>query len=374
MNYEPVFKIDYGNIFITDLFIRSFVDADAIVTIRNRKWEFFLSKSNLDKYAEEGYKFALEGNKYKEFGKKHLIFIERFKQLKEINIENLDKKGFLKFLDKFKDFAVDFRDVYKETEFFYFTKIEKELNEFIKGRFSLQDLLSNKVEIIFWPEKIRKLAEYIIGVQYLKFEYRRLLNDIFLGKNSFASKILNQLVVKTGREDATSMTIEEVKACLNGKQIKYFSDRHIYSFINWNKEKQEVNIISGGDAYKKMREFDRYIPKNEVIGTPSCKGIVKGEAKIITRVPSTEYETFLKSTKRYILISDTTGPEFMPAIEKAAAIVTDEGGMMSHAAILSREFDIPCVVGTKYATKVFKDGDKIEVNANKGVVRKINPI
>lgn len=58
-------------------------------------------------------------------------------------------------------------------------------------------------------------------------------------------------------------------------------------------------------------------------------------------------------------------------MEKAAAIVTDEGGLMSHAAIVSREFGIPCVVGTKYATEVFKDGDLIEVNANNGIVRKV---
>ena len=371
MNYEPVFKIDYGNIFITDLFIRSFVDADAIVTIKNRKWEFFLSKNALNKYSEEGYKFALEENKYEEFEKKHFIFIKRFQQLKGINIEKLDKKEFSKFLDKFKDFVVDFRDVYKETEFFYFTKIEEELNKFIKDRFSLQDLLSNKIEIISWPEKIREIAEYIIKMQYLKFEYRKLLNDIFIGKNSFVSKILNQLIVKTGRGDATFMTIKEIKDCLDGKQIKYFSDRHIYSFINWNKEKQELNIISGGDAYRKIRGFDRYIPKNEVIGTPACKGIVKGVARIITRAPSADYKKFLKSKKKEILISDTTGPEFMLAIKKARAIVTDEGGMMSHAATISREFNIPCVVGTKYATKVFKDGDKIEVNANNGIVRRI---
>lgn len=72
-----------------------------------------------------------------------------------------------------------------------------------------------------------------------------------------------------------------------------------------------------------------------------------------------------------ILVSDTTGPEMMIAIQKASAIVTDEGGMMSHAAVVAREFKIPCVVGTTYATEVFKDGDFIEVNANSGVVRKI---
>jgi pyruvate,water dikinase len=70
-----------------------------------------------------------------------------------------------------------------------------------------------------------------------------------------------------------------------------------------------------------------------------------------------------------VLVSDTTGPEMMIAIKKAAAIITDEGGLMSHAAIVAREFKIPCIVGTKYGTSILKDGDLVEVDANKGVVR-----
>ena len=57
--------------------------------------------------------------------------------------------------------------------------------------------------------------------------------------------------------------------------------------------------------------------------------------------------------------------------EKAGAIVTDEGGLTSHAAIVSRELKIPCIVGTKIATKILKDGDIVEVDAENGIVRKI---
>lgn len=58
-------------------------------------------------------------------------------------------------------------------------------------------------------------------------------------------------------------------------------------------------------------------------------------------------------------------------MKKAVAIVTDEGGITCHAAIVSRELGIPCVVGTKIATRVFKDGDLLEVRANHGLVRKL---
>ena len=58
-------------------------------------------------------------------------------------------------------------------------------------------------------------------------------------------------------------------------------------------------------------------------------------------------------------------------MQKAAAIVTDEGGITSHAAIIARELGLPCIVGTKYATKALKDGDKVEIDASAGIVRKV---
>jgi pyruvate,water dikinase len=64
-----------------------------------------------------------------------------------------------------------------------------------------------------------------------------------------------------------------------------------------------------------------------------------------------------------------TRPEFVPLMKKASAIVTAEGGITCHAAIVSRELGIPCVIGTKNATKVLKTGDEIEVDAEKGIVK-----
>lgn len=68
----------------------------------------------------------------------------------------------------------------------------------------------------------------------------------------------------------------------------------------------------------------------------------------------------------------TTHPNYLPAMKIAKAFITNEGGMICHAAIVARELNKPCIVGTKIATKVLKDGDLIEVNANSGIIRKIN--
>lgn len=73
-----------------------------------------------------------------------------------------------------------------------------------------------------------------------------------------------------------------------------------------------------------------------------------------------------------ILVTGATRPEFLPIMHKAAAFVTDAGGILSHAAITAREMKKPCVISTQVATKVFKDGDVVEVDANRGIVKKLS--
>ena len=66
-----------------------------------------------------------------------------------------------------------------------------------------------------------------------------------------------------------------------------------------------------------------------------------------------------------------TRPDYAIILNKATAIITDEGGLTCHASIVSRELGIPCIIGTTIATKVLKDGDLVEVDATEGMVRKI---
>ena len=70
-----------------------------------------------------------------------------------------------------------------------------------------------------------------------------------------------------------------------------------------------------------------------------------------------------------ILVTGMTTPDYLPALRKAAAFVTDEGGVTCHAAIVARELKKPCIVGTKRATQLLKDGELVEVDANSGIVR-----
>ncbi len=73
-----------------------------------------------------------------------------------------------------------------------------------------------------------------------------------------------------------------------------------------------------------------------------------------------------------ILVTGMTRPQIVHLCKKAAAIVTDEGGITSHAAVVSREFGIPCIIATHNATRTLKTGDLVEVDANQGVVKRID--
>lgn len=373
MEYEPIFKLPYSNVFIINIFLGGYGEINPIVTLKNGKFEVFISKKQLNQCARVGFSCALRDGFFKRFKDNLKIMIEELIGIKDEKIEDYDKKQFVNFLERLLDSGTKFLKSYRITEYIYFSKIEEEISNYIKGKYSFEDVLSDKVDLFLWPESERKLADYIIAMQHLKFELRKTINDCLMGPDSIIAKSIEQLVIRTGREDAPCMTFDEIKNLLNGKEIKDVSGRHVYAYITWDKEINDLNIISGGDAYRKIREMEKEIPKNEVIGTVACSGYVKGKARIIPL--SMEPEKYLSKMKEgEILVSDTTGPEMMVIIPKAKAIVTDEGGMMSHAAIVSREFGIPCVVGTSYATKVFKDGDLIEVNANNGVVRKIDSL
>lgn len=99
-------------------------------------------------------------------------------------------------------------------------------------------------------------------------------------------------------------------------------------------------------------------------GQTAYKGKVRGKVKIVSRLSDSS-----KVLSGDILVASMTDPRYLPTMKRSAAIITDEGGITCHAAIVSRELKKPCIIGTKIATKVLKDGNEIEVNANKGIVR-----
>ncbi|MFH1111659.1 MAG: PEP-utilizing enzyme [Patescibacteria group bacterium] len=109
------------------------------------------------------------------------------------------------------------------------------------------------------------------------------------------------------------------------------------------------------------------------IKTKIIKGTPVSPGKLIAKVKvcSGSEEAIRKIKRGDILVCGMTLPNYVPAMKKAVAIITDEGGLTCHAAIIARELNKPCIVGAKIASRVLKDGDRVEVDANKGIVRKL---
>jgi phosphohistidine swiveling domain-containing protein len=103
---------------------------------------------------------------------------------------------------------------------------------------------------------------------------------------------------------------------------------------------------------------------NKFKGDIAQKGKVKGVVKIMFTIHDIK-----KISDGDVVVTPMTTPDFMPAMKKASAFITDEGGVTCHASIIAREMKKPCIIGTKIATELLKDGDVVEVDANNGVVR-----
>lgn len=99
-------------------------------------------------------------------------------------------------------------------------------------------------------------------------------------------------------------------------------------------------------------------------GSPASPGKIRGKARVI--MLEKDFPSFQEGE---ILVSYMTKPVFLPLMKMASGFITDEGGVMCHAAIVAREMKKPCVIGTKHATQIIQTGDEIELNADTGTIR-----
>jgi len=129
-----------------------------------------------------------------------------------------------------------------------------------------------------------------------------------------------------------------------------------------------VDLVAGAAVQRFARQFgERVTTTGAVQGTVANGGRIVGTARVIH-----EPSEFHHLKTGDILIAKMTSVDFIPIMKKAGAFVTDEGGLASHAAVVSREYNKPCIVGTKIATQILKDGDRVEVDATRGIVRKVS--
>lgn len=258
--------------------------------------------------------------------------------------------------------------------------VQKMVQSEVSGiMFSIDPVTNRKDRIII--DAVWGLGEMIVQGSYIPDHY-------VVQKETFSilSKELNtqkMQYIKSGQETKeikvpsklqdriklSDKQIVELAKLAQGLQDHYYFPQD----IEWALEKDKLYIVQ-------TRPITTIEKTQKVTNSADKTGAIQETAPILKGIPASPgigsgKVVILKSPKEIdkiktgdVLVAPMTSPDYVPAMKRASAIVTNEGGMTSHAAIVSREMGIPCVVGTKEGTKVLKDGEYVTVNGSSGEI------
>lgn len=302
------------------------------------------------------------------------LVVKKQEKIPEKNLELVIKKHLSKYF-YLKHLWLGKEGVYDKT--YYLKEIEK----FVKKGKQANEVLAEEKKNL--KDAIRKRKKLAKKMKLTKKEIR--LFDVY---SEFA-------VTKLIRRDAQIFWAYKMNFFFSelsrrfripGKLVRFMLPQEIYRRLSSEKlENQFIEllkkrskhcvyfpgkgkeyILSGREAEKIEKSIVGAKPemKKELTGQAACLGKGRGRVKIINLISDMS-----KMKKSDILVSLMTNPDIVPAMKKASAVVTEQGDITSHAAIISRELGTPCIIGVKNATKILKDGDMVEVDANRGTVK-----
>lgn len=335
------------NVLVTDINSDGYSHLEGLYTINNGIFGQYFTKRSLEELkpkAIEFYGSEVNFNEYINSLKNHCSNFENF-FIKEIK----DKKDLTEsVLREFFQYCVELCALYDKMNFEY-------------------------TDPVFLFRNDNKIIDTNLNiVSKFKDEIRAFMGKVFFEKGGY----LDELISILSKQFHISVNLienslqKEIIGLFAGTSIDKEVLRRQEAFVETNKPPL---IIEGEEAKEILKNFeDVVVNVSEIKGQVASKGKTMGKVKIIP-VNYADYDRMNQlidsMEEGEVLVAETTGPELIVACKKASAIVTDIGGMMSHAAIVSREFKIPCIVGTKNATRVLKDGDLVEVDADQGIVR-----
>jgi phosphohistidine swiveling domain-containing protein len=272
----------------------------------------------------------------------------------QLNYIHADGLTDLDYIKEIKEFILDNINInLRINEHLIRYENNNQIRKEIIDKYNLSDDLVNMVNLIIeclhWQDERKK--EMLSSIFYLN----KVLKEISQRYNAPIEILKNFSWNEINHENLSQFDYNKEKRRLN-KMIVYFSREN-------NKLKEEFLFDKDYDDFIKLYSKEKNEEK-ELHGNTASLGKVIGKVRVCkTKEDLDNFE------KDEILVAKMTRPEFVPAMKKAKAIITDEGGITSHAAIVSRELGIPCIIGTKNATIILKNGMLVEVNANHGFVK-----
>jgi phosphoenolpyruvate synthase/pyruvate phosphate dikinase len=347
-DYMLSFSVKGVSIFVTDIHADIYSHLEALFIIDHGLFRQFFTHTAYEQALDQG--LAFYSDEYA-FGNYQKALSSHCDALRDFF--NLEIKG--QEMLSYENVAL----------FFEYTK--KLCGDYVKMNFEFTDRAFTQQETN--PTIKRNLAQMSI----FKDVVRTFMNVVLFESPGYVDQCFMILGKQCNLSPSIihNMTQEEILNLFTGKRpIESIVAQRQESFVEGYNLRP---FLEGVDAMEIIKEFQELPSSTRVFqGKGASNGKVVGIVKIIP-VDYSNLERLTAEIERMsdgsILVTETTAPELMIACKKAGAIVTDVGGLMSHAAIISRELSIPCVVGTVNASRSLKDGDRVEVDGSTGVVR-----
>ncbi len=202
--------------------------------------------------------------------------------------------------------------------------------------------------------------------------YRSFRSEEFYKSARYLKKLFQEIAKRFQFEEYTdvlflllSEVIEHLKQDTKPTEEDIAERRHSYIYVT----DYEDYIFYQGEEAEQIAAGIRVgdTDSDEITGQVAFPGKVQGRV-VVVKGP----DDFHKVQDGDILVAQSTQPNYVPIMKKSAAFVTEEGGVLCHTSVISREMEVPCIIGTSVATSALQDGDVVEVDADNGVVRKLD--
>ncbi len=346
-DYLLSFSVEGVNIFVTDIHRDVYIDLEVLFIIDHGLFKQYFTKRAFARALENGVKFYSDKISFDHFQDGLDDHCRKFKIFFESEIKSRDSISSAT-VQQFFDYTIKLCKEYTKMNFEYTDKA-----------FTLKD--ENRI-----------IEDNLRRVSKLKDEIRAFMNIVLFEEKGYASQVFRILSdqFSINRVILENLTQKELLGLFYGKmphEEAVLQRQEIFITVYDN-----VQPYEGETARAIARRFeDKPMNENKITGQMASKGKAFGTVKIIHidygNISRMNHE-INEMRQGEILVAKTTAPELIIACQKARAIVTDMGGLLSHAAIVSREFGIPCIVGTNNATQILGDGDVVEVDADNGIV------
>jgi len=347
-DYVRMFESTGMPFLINSIALEHYKPLEAVAIFRDNLWTTYLPKKVQDKTLKEGVdlfghknKFARYVKDFEEYKKRSIKFFNDFCLRKKISRDDLEN---------FFNLISELWLYYRKTEFFYVDSAYRKSQD----------------------DKI--MAENLKHLETIKNSGREHLNKMIFGGTSYLSKVLGILSkqFEISPDNLFWYSKDEIIKLYKGEKIneKEIRDRKFaYTFLI----RDGILVTFQGEQAKDfISSFIIEASKEEIRGVVANPGKVRARAKVMKYGADT-FDKVSQIIKEMeigdILVAETTSPEIMAACKKASAILTNQGGLLSHAAIVSRELNIPCIIGLENITHLVNDGDILEVDATKGTVK-----